>query len=150
MARGARVNMSLDERPQKLSRREKGRIRRVVRETLAERREVRFAFLHGSFLDNIPCQDVDVAVYYEPDLDSEAQMDLSLSLAAQLSVRARIEVDVHGLNQARLPFRYAATRGEVMVMRDEQELGEFLERTWRDYLDFEPLYRATIEDILAP
>lgn len=52
-----------------------------LKEILIERDEILFAYIHGSFLDNLPFHDIDVALYVDPkEVDSSQSFDYSLEL----------------------------------------------------------------------
>lgn len=40
------------------------------------------------------------------------------------------------------------TKGEPVLLRDEDEWLAFREETWRDYLDFAPLAKEALVDLL--
>lgn len=71
-----------------------------VKEFLNKRPEIRFAFLHGSFIEDLPCRDIDIGIYFDPKLDRETIFDLALSLSVELTALVHIPVDVHALNLA--------------------------------------------------
>jgi len=123
---------------------QKEQITARLKEFLDKRPEICFAFLHGSFLDELPCCDIDLGVYFEPELDPETIFDLALELTFLL----HLPVDVHALNQAGNGFCYHVTRGLLLVSRDDEETYNFIEKTWRDYLDFQPLVRQILQDLL--
>jgi len=57
-------------------------------------------------------------------------------------------VDVHALNQAGNGFCYHTTQGLLLVSRDDEETYDFIEKTWQGYLDFQPLARQILYDLL--
>lgn len=120
-----------------------------LKKYLVSRPEIRFAFLHGSFMeDKLPCRDIDVAVYFDEKLSEEQTFDLTLEMAAELSRLLSIPVDVHPLNNASNSFCYYATQGLLLASHNEEEVYDFMERTWLFYLDFLPLSRQILRDLL--
>ena len=119
-----------------------------LRERLMARPEVRFAYLHGSFLERETVGDVDVAVSVElgrvPGADVTA---CELALEGVLEQGLGVPVDVRILEDAPVPFQYAATRGETLVVRDPEAWAVFRERTWSAYLDFAPLREEALRDL---
>nr|WP_269746142.1 nucleotidyltransferase domain-containing protein [Syntrophaceticus schinkii] len=109
---------------------------------------MRFAILHGSFLGQHPCHDLDVAVFFDDRLAEEAILDLTMELTVTLTCKLHIPVDVCPLNQANTGFRYHVTKGVLLISRDEEETYDFIEKTWRDYLDFQPLARQVLKDLI--
>lgn len=121
-----------------------------LRRLLGERAEIRFACLHGSFLEPYGFRDLDVAVWVDPAaVPAPTALDYELRLAAWLEREVRYAVDVKVLNDAPLGFRYAATRGVPLLTRDEEEWHAFRERTWRAYFDFAPHAREALLDLLG-
>ncbi|NSW83211.1 MAG: nucleotidyltransferase domain-containing protein [Syntrophothermus sp.] len=130
-----------------LSNEEKDFISTIVNKRLSEYPEVRFAFLHGSFLENLPSRDIDIAVYFDPRLDSETILDLTLKLSVEITSSIHIQADVHALNLANNDFRYHATQGQVVLSRDDEETFGFIENTWLAFMDFHPLARQILSDL---
>lgn len=121
-------------------------------ELLAAREEVRFACLHGSATERRGFRDVDVAVWLDPAKvpAAAAVIDYEFELSAWLERAIPHPMDVKVLNRATLGFRYAATGGEPVLLRDPEEWFEFRERTWREYLDFAPHAKTALLDLLRP
>jgi len=118
-----------------------------LKEVLSKRPEIRYAFLHGSFIEDLPCRDIDIGIYFDPKLDLEAIFDLALSLSVELTALLHIPVDVHALNLAGNGFCYHATQGLLLVSKDDEETYDFVEKTWLLYMDFQPLARQILRDL---
>jgi predicted nucleotidyltransferase len=109
---------------------------------------VRFAYLHGSFLEADRFGDVDVAISVDPERLSGADpMTYELDLEAALEREVGLPIDVRVVEQAPASFRYAVTRGEELFVRDREALSMFRERTWNEYLDFAPLREEALRDL---
>lgn len=119
-----------------------------LKEVLSKRPEIRFAFLHGSFTEDLPCRDIDIGIYFDPKLDPKTIFDLALSLSVELTALLRLPVDVHALNLAGNGFCYHATQGRLLVSRDDEETYGFVEKTWLLHMDFQPLARQILRDLL--
>jgi predicted nucleotidyltransferase len=118
-----------------------------LREHLSERDEIHFAYLHGSFIDSIPFNDIDVAVYVRPSvIDTFAyEMDLSTELTLELHQ----PVDVKVLNKAPTGFQHAVFRfGRILFARDDILLSDHIERISREYLDFSHHLTAYLEALI--
>ena len=118
-----------------------------LREHLASRSEVRFAYLHGSFLGSHSFGDVDVAVSIDRDRVSTEPTTYELDLEAVLERGLGFSVDVRVVDGAPPSFRYAVTRGEALLVRDREAYATFRERTWNEYLDFAPLREEALRDL---
>ncbi len=129
---------------------DKAEITRLLRHLLAQREEIRFACLHGSFLEPRGFRDVDVAVWVDPiKIPKENALDYEFRLSAWTEGRISQPIDVKVLNYAPLSFQYAAAEGEPILVRDENEWFGFRERIWRDYWDFAPLAKEALLDLLG-
>ncbi len=129
---------------------DKAEITRLLRQLLAQREEIRFACLHGSFLEPRGFRDVDVAVWVDPiKIPKENALDYEFRLSASIEGGISHPIDVKVLNYAPLSFQYAATEGEPILVRDEDEWFGFRERIWRDYWDFAPLAKEALLDLLG-
>jgi len=122
---------------------------RILKGFLSKQDEVVFAYLHGSFVQGEEFRDVDVAVLLDDRAtrttdDVEYEISLSLKLEKEL---VGLPVDVKILNRAPLSFRYHASQGMLLLTRDESTRESFLNRTWSEYFDFQPLSRIYLEDL---
>ncbi len=131
----------------------KGQLEKSLRDLLGEQDEIRFACVHGSFLEDLGFRDVDIGVWVNAERVAreralDYQLDLSLWLERRLS--HTVPVDARVLNYAPLGFRYAASHGIPLLVRDPDAWHTFREETWRDYWDFQPLADAMLRDLLAP
>ena len=124
---------------------ERARVVRTLTSALETEPDVVFAYLHGSFLTNGAFHDVDVGVRLAAPGDG--RLSRALDLAARLTGEAGYPVDVRGLDDAPLAFRFHVFRtGRLLISRDDEGLADCLERTMREYLDIAPLARrAAVE-----
>jgi predicted nucleotidyltransferase len=121
---------------------------RMLKEFFQDRKEVLFAYLHGSFIQGKEFRDIDVAVFldaHEPGFTDVVEYEIALSLQAEKKVG--LPVDIKILNSAPLSFRYHATRGILLFSQDESVREDFLSRTWSEYFDFLPLSRIYQEEL---
>lgn len=124
-------------------------VRYRLREALEAREEIVFAYLHGSFAEGLPFRDVDVAVHLDPALAMATDIfDYEMSLSVELTRSLRFPVDVHVLNGAPLGFQHNVLQGEVLLVRDEDELTDFIERVALEYMDFAYLGHQYLLEVL--
>ena len=117
---------------------------------LETRPEIVLAVLHGSFEQGGTYRDIDVAVWLDPQqISRNERFRYALDLSVHLQVELGCPVDVRVLNEAPLAFRYHALRGRPLVVRDETFLDVLRERTWDDYLDFQPFARQYLREALS-
>lgn len=117
---------------------------------LNEEPAVLFAYLHGSFLEERGFHDIDIAIYVDPELvPREKALDYEISLSASLDHLIGLPCDVKVLNYAPLGFAYYVTKGRVLISRDEELRYNFVERTWLQYLDFEPHRKELLRELFG-
>jgi predicted nucleotidyltransferase len=134
----------------RLTQGEKKAVLQRLRQLLALYPGVRFAYVHGSFLEDRPCRDLDLAVYLA-GASAGQRLDLALAMGAELSHELGLPVDVHSLNEASVPFAYEVLRrGKLLFCRDREEAFGFAERILALYRDFLPLLEAGYRDLLTP
>lgn len=133
-----------------LSAREKESLQARLATHLDRHPEVFFAYLHGSFTEEGPFRDLDLAVYVAAgSVPSDRLRWYECELAMELESKASMPVDVRVLNDAPLAFRYQVLKGKVLMARDAELLDEFRARTWDDYLDFAPFARRYLREALV-
>jgi len=115
---------------------------------LSGRPEIRFAILYGSAAEGAAFRDLDVGVFVDRTrAPADADLDYAFALADEVAGLVPIPVDVRVINDAPLPFRYNVSRGIPLTARDEEVLYTFLERTWDEYLDFQPIALQYLRDL---
>ncbi|KJR96197.1 MAG: nucleotidyltransferase [Peptococcaceae bacterium BRH_c4a] len=138
----------MDKEKRLLTAAEKKKIRSILKRELSRHKEVIFAYLHGSFLLPVPCGDIDIAVYLEGAALKREHWEYEARLAMLLDPLAGMPVDVLTLNCAPVALRYHATSGKVLLSKNEPARYTFLEETWREYFDCQPLFRAFYNDLV--
>ena len=124
---------------------EKQAVIRRLAEELQSRKEVAFAYLHGTFTEDMPFHDVDVGIYLSGISEAEAGI-FAVELASKLTRSVELEVDVRVLNFAPVSFVYHVICGEVLFERLADDRIQFIENAVHQYLDIKPvLYRAMKE-----
>lgn len=130
---------------------QKAKIRAAIVQSATTRPEVLAAFLFGSFLSQPRFRDIDIGVIIDyGQVSPEAPPGLASALATDLEWQTGLPTDLIVLNEAPVALRYQASRGEVLFQRDQQAVEQFLEQTWKEYLDFEPFLRSSLKDLLQP
>ena len=109
--------------------------------------EILFAFVHGSFLDGSFFRDIDLGVFVR-GMDSTDFWDYEAGLCQQIeeALNYLYVVELKVINKAPLSFCYHVIRGQILFVRDEGLLTEFMARVARSYLDMAPIrHRYMIE-----
>jgi predicted nucleotidyltransferase len=139
----------VDEHTRVITEADTDNVRCQLREALEARPEIIFAYLHGSFTEGLPFRDVDVAVYLDSALATATDIfDYEMNLSVKLTRALRFLVDVHVLNDAPLGFQHSVLQGEALLVRDEDELTDFIERVSLEYMDFAYLGRQYLLEVL--
>jgi predicted nucleotidyltransferase len=118
-----------------------------LKELLEPREEIIFAYLHGSFVEGLPFNDIDLAVYVDQSKVPDT-FDYEMDLSVKLTMALHFPVDVRVLNDAPLGFQHSVLQGEAILVRDEEVLTDFIERVAREYMDYAYLGRMYLEELL--
>jgi len=128
---------------------DKESIENLLKSKLSHRPEILFAYLHGSFLLPTTCGDVDLAVYLDEKALPQKHWEYEAELSMCLDQYVGIPVDIMTLNYAPVTLRYHVSSGKVLLSRDEKARFDFLEQTWREYFDYQPVFQAFLKDLLS-
>lgn len=126
-------------------------INRIARQ-MGKMPEIIFAFLHGSFLDEAPFGDLDLAIFVDPSCPAAGDKALEYELKTEMLLEhiAGIPVDVRILNQAPKPFRYSVLKnGRLIFCRDDELYADFLSHTLVSYFDFAPYRKRYLKEVLG-
>ena len=110
-----------------------------------ERRDIAFAYIHGSFLEDVPFHDIDLGVYLS-DVQEGTATSRALELAHIFSRELQLPVDVRVLNFAPIAFLYHIIRGRLILERDEDLHRRVVEHTMQRYLDIKPIIRNGLKE----
>lgn len=114
---------------------------------LAKDERVLFAYLHGSFLSDLPSRDLDLAVFFRDGLSAQENLAACLSLQEEMSHSLGIPVDVHALDPENLAFSFDALSGKMLFSRAEERRERFEERTIALFMDYKPMLKQILEDL---
>ncbi len=99
----------------KLPRHEKEKILEKLRQLLTSRDEIVLAVVYGSFLEDKPFRDIDIAVYIGRDVDV---LGYELELEEELSRHLGLPVDVRVIDEAPPWFvKKVLGKGKVVISR---------------------------------
>jgi len=116
---------------------------------LIQEPSVIFVYIFGSFVTHSSFRDLDLAIYINPaGIPDLASFEHNLGTRLELSIR--LPVDLVLLNEAPLSLKFYVTKGQLLFSRNENVRLQFLERTWIQYWDFQPLRRQMLWQILDP
>jgi predicted nucleotidyltransferase len=126
---------------------------RAVLPGILDETPVTLAYLYGSMAAGqaLPGSDVDIALVLcrtenSPAMVSKDRLKLEFAVEAGLEQQGILKPDVRVIDDMPLTFRgQVATQGIRLYSRDEVARVEFETRTWKEYLDFEPVARMMRE-----
>lgn len=125
---------------------EKAQIVNVIQHVLAEKEEILFAYIFGSFVDREVFRDIDVALY----LQDPRRMDVlrfELALEEELQKRVHLPCDVRAINDAPLGFVYHVLAKKILVLdRDTELRAQFESLVLREYFDFRHLLQEYLKE----
>lgn len=138
----------------------------TLRESLVDREGILFAYVYGSFGEDLPFHDIDVGIYLTRVWDREdAWLDIELAGELELVVsqaqvvyqsgipkevrKPRIPVDVRVLNGAPVAFSYHVLRGQLLFSRDEAVRVPWVAQIFSRYLDLKPLRHAALKEAMT-
>lgn len=147
--------MYCEKRLFQIEQREREGILKALKSLLEARTGIVFAYVHGSFVQERPFHDIDVAVYLVVEKEAMWEAcDLSLELEQGLSqVDAlkipRIPIDIQILNRASWGFCYHVLKGECLFSRDEKTRAQWIQRVLAHYLDLKPLQQRALKEAMT-
>ena len=105
--------------------------------------EILFAFCHGSFLENRPFRDIDLAVFLDPDLlpDINFRYEMQLEHEIEQAINSPAAIDARLLNTTKLSFQYHALKGRLLLDRQPDIRIDFTTKTLARYLDIAPILK---------
>lgn len=125
------------------------KLRALLRERLAGRAEIDWAYLFGSVLDGPGYNDVDVGVYLRPALRRAQAFDYEMDLSARLTLELHVVIDVHVLNDAPRGFQVSALQGEPLLVRDDERLTDFIEHVGLEVSEFAHHAERYLQEVLS-
>jgi hypothetical protein len=125
---------------------------RKIKESLRKHEEIIFAYLHGSFADDLPFKDIDVAIFVnEEAVSRDDAIDYGLKITSITEIETGVSpLDIKVINYTPAGFKYHATKGRLLFSKDEEKRFDFLEETWKRYFDLLPKRRQILLDIVSP
>ena len=121
-----------------------------IKKELLKRKEIIFAYLFGSFLENEKYNDIDIGIYIkESTIKEEASFDYSISLSGELSYRLGIDVDLKIMNFLPLGVVKNILQGHLLFTRNRLFLEEYIEKKSLEYMDYFELSKEYLKGVLS-
>jgi len=104
--------------------------------------------LYGSAVEVPDPRDLDIGIFLDRATISPADdLDYAFAMADELERESPYPVDVRIINDAPLGFRYNVSRGRPLIVNDEAAFYHFLERTWDEWFDFQPVAMQYLKEL---
>ena len=137
------------ERLRDLSTEERKRVKEVLSRFLEKKEEVLFAYLHGSFVEERPFRDIDIAVFLEDsNIPRGKALDFEVSMSLEIEKIVKVPIDVKVINYAPLGFQYYSTAGILITCKKDDLRVDFLTKMRSLYFDFKPLSERFLKEML--
>jgi uncharacterized protein len=119
----------------------------AVSSFLQKRKEILFAYIHGSFVGEEAFSDMDIGVYLS-EKDDMDRLALELDLESALRELVRIPADVRVLNSAPPSFAYHVIKRSIRVVDKEPNLrADFEGRIFKHYFDMSHYRKRYLKDV---
>lgn len=131
-----------------LSPEERSSILAGVSRELSAHAEILFAYAYGSFLDESPFRDLDLAVYVDREQACTPPFHYEDALATALTRQLELSfpVDMRVLNETPVSFRYRVIRGRLLFERDPDARIDLVVHTLARYFDSNPFLYHYLKD----
>jgi predicted nucleotidyltransferase len=113
---------------------------------LAARREILFAYLFGSFIEDGHFRDIDVGIYVDETDDTVTDIFYEVDLSSQVEEIVKFPVDIVILNHAPAAIVYNASKGVLLKNDDDDTRVDFVTLNWKKYWEFKRILRYHMEE----
>jgi predicted nucleotidyltransferase len=111
--------------------------------------EIAFAYIHGSFTEDMAqIHDIDVGVYFNTTQTADLE-DIAARLERELTLKTGITFDLKVLNHAPITFTYHVMRGELINNADDDTRCHVMEHVLRQYFDIRLILRNAIKEAFS-
>ena len=115
---------------------------------LSGEENILFAYLHGSFQEELPFRDLDIAVYLK-EAPQKEQLDFELKLEDKIEQIIKYPIDLKVLNHAPVSFGYMVIKkGKKLLVRNDSGRAAFETATLKKYFDFLPYRERYLKEVL--
>ena len=134
-----------------LPKKERGKIIKKIRRQLSQRKEIIFAFLYGSFLED-PCfRDIDIGVYLDEKRVKRANFfKYQLRLPGEIKIPSQYLLDIRILNEAPNSFLASVfSRGYLLFSRDDNFLTNLIEKVSAEEINSEAFLKEVFYELVS-
>lgn len=119
-----------------------------ISKELSRHPEIFFAYAYGSFLEDGPFRDLDLALYLDPKQVCSQPFRYEDAIAKNLHHQFMLSfpVDIRILNGTPVGFRYRVFRGRLLFEREPAVRIDLVVRTVAHYFDLAPFLHHYLKD----
>lgn len=135
----------------KTPQKQRGEITEKIKNKLSRRKEIVFAYVYGSFLEDPSFRDIDIGVYLDENLVKPKEFfRYQLNLGEALDIPAKYLVDIRILNEAPPSFLVTVfSRGKLLFSRNDQLLTDLIERASVEEVASEGLPEQAFRELIS-
>jgi len=134
-----------------LPKEEREKIVKKIRRQLSQRKEIIFAFLYGSFLED-PCfRDIDIGIYLDEKKVKRANFfKYQLRLSGEIKIPSQYLLDIRILNEAPNSFLASVfSRGYLLFSRDDNFLTNLIEKVSAEEISSEAFLKEVFHELVS-
>lgn len=134
-----------------LSQIDKKKIINKLRPILLKKKEIEFALVFGSFVSDLPFEDIDLGIFLNKDyLEKINKLDYIIELGIYLEEKIKgFEIDLVILNDLDYNFLYNVFKeGKLLFSRNKEKYYDFMIYAIENYLDYKEYRDYLIKEFL--
>lgn len=127
-----------------------------IKSELRNREDILFAYLHGSALYSSEPGDIDIAIFFTPQIYKDfyargaVNIDLLIPFEIEMEKLLKCSIDLQALNSAPLSFQYRViTQGLLLINNNDKIRCDFEYLSRVKYFDFRPRREEYLKEALA-
>lgn len=148
----SRVSFDIKKTKYILSPAQKDNLMKQTAEIVSRQIDFAFLYVHGSFIEDIPFGDIDLAIYILDNMLPTNELTIKKELALEVSLQEELgyPFDVRIINTAPLSFCYNVIKnGRLLCDNDEDIRVQFVTQTIGRYIDFLPYRKRYLKEVLG-
>lgn len=134
-----------------ISGRERNKIIKKVKKLLFMRKEIIFAYLFGSFLEDYSFRDIDIGIYVDRKIVKKNQtFEYQLNLSKELNIPSKYLMDIRVINDA--PFSFLSSvfkRGKLLFSKIDVLLTDLIEKVSFEASISESFARKSFQELIS-
>ena len=127
----------------------KKEITEKIKYFLQNRKEIIFAYIFGSFVENESFNDIDLAIYINKAYDLSKNLFYEVELSNQLEKLIKKSTDIIVLNHSNDIILNRATKGLLVKNSNDNLRVNFITTGWKKYWDFKNKLQEHIKEMKA-